>query len=264
MTTSCGHARRVCWPETGPQLASAEVVEARQHTDSCVACQCFMRDMAALAALAARSASTPQERAPDDFRERLFAAAAAASRGERAPWRWQRVIGPIVAAAVLVVAGIVGMTVRYEGTSRSPADPLTLLATEHQESLGESPLVSSDMAEVARWLERRVDFPVFIPELPQARLRGARVSMLDGRRGAVLRYDVTGVTMSYFIMPLSPESVRRDEPVVFVHASVGGVHIVTWHEDGLLHAMVGTSSATRLEQLARHCVDQMKLMVAPG
>lgn len=43
--------------------------------DSCSACQRFVSDIAALAALAAHSASVPQERAPDELRERLLQAA---------------------------------------------------------------------------------------------------------------------------------------------------------------------------------------------
>jgi anti-sigma factor RsiW len=109
---------------------------------------------------------------------------------------------------------------------------------------------------VSRWVAQQLQRAVFVPTLPGAQLRGARLCVMDGRRGAVLEYDVAGVGLSYFVVPISTDTARGGVPLRFERALRGGFHLVAWREPGVLHVMVGGLPESRLATLARVCIEQ--------
>jgi anti-sigma factor RsiW len=255
VTKSCGRTRRLLWPGAGPRAASPEVIEAQQHLEVCTACQRFLRDMLALGDAIHDAAA--REHAPPDVRERLFSAIARARTGAQSPPRQHRRAQWFTAAGVLLV-GLVGPLTVNRLLRDTRTDPITAIAEDHAKSLGETHIASKDPAEITRWLAGQVHFAVRVPVLPGAELRGGRLCVLDGRRCAVMEYDVDGVAVSYFVVPDGTEPAGRGAPPRFDGTKRAGYHVVAWREPGLLHAMVGNLPESRLATLAKACVDQAR------
>jgi len=257
MTVSCGTARRVLWPDAGPRAASPDVVAAQNHLAHCPACQGFVDDMRRISAVVVSAAPRPV--APDSLRDRIFDQIERARSDTSGPRR-RRQIGTMVAAAAAILAAAITAIAIRSGAPRSVSPKLVaVLANEHARALGETRIVSSDARSITRWLSGQVQFAVYVPDLPGAELRGARLVMADGRRGAVVTYAMEGEVLSYFIVPASARDAPAPEPPVFDHTSLYGYQAVSWREPGLLHAMVGKVAPSRLEQLARYCVAHMKV-----
>ncbi|MPZ21241.1 MAG: hypothetical protein GEV06_25590 [Luteitalea sp.] len=107
-----------------------------------------------------------------------------------------------------------------------------------------------------QWLSGRVPFAVHIPVMPDAAFEGARLCYLDGRRGVVLRYQVDGDEVSYYVMLAGPSYAPPPAPERFLRGAESGYQVVAWHDAGLTHALVGKLPEARLLQLARFCVDR--------
>jgi anti-sigma factor RsiW len=147
-------------------------------------------------------------------------------------------------------------------TRDAPADIIAELTAEHARAVGEAHIASSDHAGVATWLARHVHFGAQVPVLPGATLRGARISVFDGRPSAVLEYDVAGTAMSYFMIPNERGSADASSAVRFDQTARAGYRVISWREPGLLHAMVGNLSPPQLLALAKACVEQARRGVA--
>ena len=254
---TCGRARRLLWPDGGPRPAAPEVIDAQEHVAGCTACHGFIAEMRAMGEVVRESA--PRDQAPAEVRDRLFAALAHARTG--APPRRRRYAGNrllLAAAALLVILGATLLAGRL--TRQSPADTIAALAEDHARAVGEAHIASRDPAEVATWLGGRVHFAMQVPVLPGASLRGARISVFDGRRSAVLEYDVEGTAMSYFVIP--NETLDSRSPMRFDQTARAGYQVVSWREPGLFHAMVGNLPASQLVSLAKACVEQAGRAVA--
>jgi anti-sigma factor RsiW len=141
-------------------------------------------------------------------------------------------------------------------TRDAPVDPIAVLAEDHARAVGEARLASSRPSEVANWLARQVHFAMLVPILPGASLRGARISVLDGRRAAIVEYDVDGTALSYFVVPNESPSFDAGTPMRFEHTARMGYHVISWREPGLLHAMVGNLPEAQLMTFAKACVEQ--------
>ncbi|MFN2397340.1 MAG: hypothetical protein ABR543_01655 [Gemmatimonadaceae bacterium] len=260
MTMTCGQTRRALWPDAGPRSATAPILEAQEHASGCAACQSFFAEMRAVADGLREAAPRPV--APMDVRNRLFKALARARTGEafrprRLPWPaslW-------TAAAILVLA----LGVRVFWTSAEPAVPdefLSALAEDHARAVSGRGITSSDPHDVSRWLTRHLPFAVHIPVFDVAVIRGARIGLIHGRRGAVVEYELGEKTVSYFVVPAGNASTRTDGPPVLRHAAGDGYGIVFWREAGLIHALVGSVPDSSLERLAKECIEQMRLALA--
>jgi anti-sigma factor RsiW len=260
VTMTCGRARRLVWPGAGPRSASPDVIEAQQHLEACSACQQFARDMLALGD--AIHDAAPREHAPPDVRGRLFSAIARARAGTQPPpSRRRRRVQWLAAAAVLLI-GVAGTLTVGRVLRAGRADPIAAIAEDHAGALGQTHIASQNPAEIARWLEGQVQFAMHVPVLPGAALRGARLCVMDGRRGAVVEYIVDGVAVSYFVVPDEAGPASQGTTAQFDRTKRAGYQVVAWREPGLLHAMVGNLPETRLVTLAKACVDQARRAVA--
>jgi anti-sigma factor RsiW len=235
------------------------VIEAQAHLAGCESCQHFMRDMRALGEAVHDAA--PRERAPAEVRSRLFTAIARARAGMQ-PLSFRRVRPSWVAAAAVLVA-IAGGAITAERLLRvAPNDPLSALVADHAGTVVGAHIVSSDPAEIGQWLARQVHFAMHVPVLPGARLRGARICIMDGRRGAVVEYEVDQMPVSYFVVPNELTHANDADVSGFDRAVRAGYRIVSWQEPGLLHAMVGDLPESRLASLAEACVEQAQRAMA--
>ena len=257
----CGKARRLLWPTGGPRELTPALEAAQQHLETCPACQTFEADMWRLVAQIGDHA--PRETAPLEVRERLFGAVAAArvaSGTARTRSRWHALAA---AAVVLVLIGL--GTTDWLDHRTGPPDALAALADDHMRAIGGDRLLSSDTAAVAEWLRARLPFAVHVPVMPDLQLRGARLCLMDGRRGAVVEYrTATGEPLSYYVVP-APEGRPVTVGADIRRASRGGYHVVGWTEPGLLHALVANLPESRLLELARLCMKEMEVaLFHPG
>jgi anti-sigma factor RsiW len=130
------------------------------------------------------------------------------------------------------------------------------VAEDHVRSAHEESITSADAAAVEQWLSVRVPFAVHMPMIPDAVLKGARLCYLDGHRGAVLRYQVEGDEVSFYVMPIG-SNAPPPAPEQFLRGVERGYQIVAWQHAALIHALVGNVPEVRLLQMARYCVDRL-------
>jgi anti-sigma factor RsiW len=260
-TSPCGRARRILWPAGEPRVATPEVIAAQQHLATCDDCRAFLDEMRRISTTL--SSLAPRDTAPADVRERLFTALARERSGV-ARFRSSASRAVRWAAAVSVAALLVGgVALLRVTTRRSGAEAVAaMVVNEHVRSGDEARLSAGDAEVVTRWLAPQVSFAVHVPSLPNADLRGARVVSIDGRRAAVIEYAVRGTAVSYFVIPEPDRPGTPGEPPRLGLTSRAGYRLVTWHEPGLLHAMVGDLPNAELASLARACIEQMRRTVA--
>ncbi|MEP7327328.1 MAG: hypothetical protein ABI836_15365 [Gemmatimonadota bacterium] len=256
MTSGCGKARRILWPDGSPRVVTTEWLEAERHVEACAYCRRFLEEMVQAAERLRTEIVRPA--APLEVRDRLFKAVAHARIGyQRRSWRSRGLIAALAALTVAVVG--TWWVVRSRG---EPGQPIAeLLVADHQRAVGADGLRSADPAVTTRWLERQLDFAVQVPTFPNAELLGARVVVLDGRRAAAMQYRIDGRLVSYYVSPVLhvPGSAGMRPPSP---ARWAGYQVVSWQEPGLLHALVGTLSDARLEELARICIAQMGMTLS--
>lgn len=255
MSMRCGSARRPLWPDQGPRLTTPETVAAQQHLEACPACRRFITEMT-IAAEQVREYA-PRRTAPQAVRERLFTTLARRRASLPAARRngLRSRLGIIVAVMVTIAVGITGWARRFTGESTTWA-AIATLAEDHVRALQDESIATSDPAVIRRWIAARVSFAVRVPEMPGAALEGARLCLLNGQRGAVLRFRVDGRVISYYVMR---EGGSADTPVPaerFLHGAEAGYEVVTWRAAGLTYALVGDLPRERLSALARACTHQ--------
>ncbi len=261
VSTTCGRVRRILWPDGGPRVTSPELIDAQEHIAQCEACQQFVREMRAQADLVRDSAA--REQAPAEVRRRLFTAVARARAGTQPSPRRLVPVSWLIAAAALLV--MLGGTLAVDHVLRhGTVDPMSALADDHARALGDAHIASADPVVVSRWLAGQVHFAMLVPALPNARLLGARLRIMDGRRGAAVQYEVNGVAVTYFVVPLGSGG---EQPSLGTGAgrlerlTRAGYRVVAWREPGLLHAMVGSLPDSQLATLAKACIKQARSTV---
>jgi hypothetical protein len=257
---TCGRARRLLWPDTGPREATAEIVAAREHAGRCSLCQRFLDDMCRLSERIREAMPRPE--APVEVRDRLFKAIARARTDDtaRGSARRHRRWAAGLAAALLVGGTWLGLSLIPERAILSP-DALGAIAEDHLRSQRNPGLASSDSVEVARWLADRLPFAMEIPIFPDAQLKGARLVLVNRQSGAVVDYTIAGRPLSYYVLPAADgEAAARTRDIRLV--SRAGYHIAVWDDAGLTHALVAGLPGPRLIELAHYCIEQMTSAVA--
>jgi anti-sigma factor RsiW len=262
MMMTCGRARRLLWPDTGPREATAEVVEARAHVSGCELCRRFFEDMRRVSERI--RAGAPRPEAPVAVRDRLFKAIARARTGASGPQvaaSWRRRLAVGLVATVLLAGAWLG----YVATHRRgmPAgDALSAIVEDHVRAQSGSGLASSDSLDVARWLADRLPFAVQVPIFPGGRLKGARVLPVnDHQPGAVVEYAIGDKALSYYVLPTTsggtvpPRQIRLTSRL--------GYHLAVWEDAGLTHALVAVLPEPKLLALARYCIHQMMAALGP-
>ncbi|MFN2421303.1 MAG: hypothetical protein ABR527_07980 [Gemmatimonadota bacterium] len=254
MSDSCGHARRLLWPDAGLRAADEATVAARRHSGACRDCRAFFADMAAVRD--AVRASLSDDAMPTELRERIYGRLAEA-RSARARSGWRKGVTAAAIAAVLVVGALLLLP------SRSPVAPLvSILAAEHAKAVGGDRLISADRSEIERWLSARVPFAVHVPEFSGGSLSGARICLTEDGRGAVVEYAVGDRPLSYFVLPSSSEPPPMR--VGLTRAAESGYRMVLWRDAGLVHALVGALSEDQLDRFARECIVQAMRLASCG
>jgi hypothetical protein len=248
---TCGRARRLLWPDSGPREATEEIIAAREHASGCDACQIFLDDMRRLSMQISRGAARAV--APPEMRDRLFRTIAVA-RTSAAPARAARLRSMAFAViAALLVFGLswMGYLAVHDGSSGN--DMVGSIVEDRLRSQKSAGLASSDSLQVAQWLSERLPFAVQVPIFPDARLVGARLLVDDQLSGAVVEYAVQGLVLTYYVLPGAAAGLARHVQT----SSRNGYRVASWHDAGLTHALVATLPGSKLIEYARYCMHQM-------
>ena len=249
---NCSEARHALWPPERPRLAEAAVLEARQHVQGCPACESYFAQDRAL--LDAYDRAT-QERAPQILRERVFdALARERSRGlgipltDRVRRRW------VVGAAASVVGLLAGGFAMSLLNAPAAINDGGLFAEDYlRRAVAEERIVSSDAAEISRFLTRELGRPIWPLQIAGLRCTSAEICLIEGRRGAMIQYVEDGREISHYLIPREGTRRRDPEPASAWSTSsgAGGPALITFATPEIEQALVGEVSEARLMELAR-------------
>ncbi len=258
---TCGRARRLLWPDTGPRKATAEIVAAREHASRCPLCQRFLDDMCRLGERI--HDAMPRPEAPVEVRDRLFRALARARTGgaSRGTLRRHRLWAGGLAVALLVGGTWLRLSLLPERVTPS-LDPLGAVAEDHLRSQRNTGLASSDSLDVARWLADRLPFAIDIPIFPGAQLKGARLLLVNRQSGAVVDYLIAGHHLSYYVLPAIDGGAGTTTARQIHVTSRAGYRVAAWEDAGLTHALVAGLPGSKLVELAHYCIKQMMAAVS--
>jgi anti-sigma factor RsiW len=227
---------------------------AREHAGQCPDCRGFLEDMRRLGDAIAQA--MPRPPAPMEVRDRLFRSIARArieATGKTAG-HGRRRFGAGLAVALLLGGAWLGWRAGSDSRALRP-DVLGAIADDHLQAERNAGMISSDSAEVARWLRERLSFGVEVPLFPDARLTGARLLPVGGQSGAVVEYTIAGRSLSYYILPGASVDAAVEPRQVHV-ASRAGYRIASWQDGGLTHALIAGLPGPKLVELARYCIEQ--------
>ncbi len=250
---NCSEARHALWPPERPRLAEAEVLEARRHVLGCEACESYFEQDRVLLDAYDRAS---QERAPQMLRERVFdALARERSRGlvleppRRVSRRW-------AVAAVASVVGLLagGFTVSLLNGPDGGLNDGGLFAEDYlRRAVSQERLVSSDADEIGRFLTRELGRPIRPLQIDGLRCTSAEICLIEGRRGAMIKYVQDGREISHYLIPQEGTPGRDPElSSTFSRRGNGGPSLITWATPEIEQALVGEVPAARLMELARN------------
>jgi anti-sigma factor RsiW len=251
------------WERLDEFLDGALPADARwavaAHLDECTVCRTQVATQARLRSLV-RERLTAIEPAPG-LTTRLTSALATeavpltadASR----PWspmplRWVALVGPLLAALLLVIAFAVPAAKADADLTRELVATHALFA--HDESLLD---VAGDAAAVTTWFRATAGFQITAPQLDGYTLVGGRLIALDGRPVAQLVYEgrPDDDYLSLLRFPhdglfagLIPLQLHVNDGVA-LH-QVGSMSLATWVSGGERVALIGSAPLTELRRLA--------------
>jgi len=227
------------------------------HLAMCRHCRAFWRQVRGLDRDAEAALSNLEREMPADLTERLSARIGARTDGASvtqpmaAPWRW----AAMAAAVVLVAASTAGVWLVSGSKQRAWRGQLALVADDFDRTDLAPAFRSGEPESVQRWLADRLPFGAHVPEVPEARLVGARTTELDGRPAAIVRYETAaGRPVSLYLMSAGPADPVALEPAEFVGRRQRGHQVVAWQGAGLTHALVGDLPEVDLQHLAVYCL----------
>lgn len=251
----CKNARQTVWPPERLQIANEDVARARAHLEDCPACQEYLTQDGALLDSYDRFRG---ERAPRRVRERVFDALARERAGIlSAPGNGGRLRSMssswlLGAAAALVVLSVGGTTLAMGDRIARQADAL-FVEDYLRRAVGEDYIDSSSPAEVTHFLARELGLNVDLLEMDGLQLAGAEICLVDGYRGAMVRYRDGDREVSHYMIPKDGATERNPtaNPGVDVTSGPGAPSVVTWATPSIEQALVGELSEARLIALAQ-------------
>jgi anti-sigma factor RsiW len=116
---------------------------------------------------------------------------------------------------------------------------------------GREQIVSGSAQQVESWFQGRVDFPVRVPDVPDAALQDARVCDISGRKAALLHYrhNPGDALISVFVAE-EPKSFDRQMKGGTLVASNQGLNSTLWCHRGLVYDVVAPLDDATLQQIA--------------
>ncbi|HUK66732.1 MAG TPA: zf-HC2 domain-containing protein [Anaeromyxobacteraceae bacterium] len=255
-TMDCAELARTLDAYLDRELAPREEAEAVAHLASCPCCRELAegegrRRSAIRAGLkAAMGPCSEAGRAPDELRARLRLAL---SQQKKPLWR--RVLAPLpIGALAACAAGFV-----FVFATQSGRDPLVEESVlKHTRDLPlEISAASLGPDSVARWFDGKLDFNPAPPRFrgPDIRVVGARLSHIQDRPAAYVRYELPTGHLGLFI--LDDPDRRFGEAGRVVHVGPSSVHLINargfnvavWRRNEIVYSLVSDLDEDDLTRL---------------
>lgn len=252
----CSDVARALDAHLDGELAGPEQAELEAHLAGCTDCRgradAERRARSALRAQLRRALGpgSPTGRAPAELRERIHHAL---SRERRPLWR--RALAPLPLAAVAAcTAGVLLVLVTHGGT-----DPLVEEAV--QKHARDLPLEVTAAAvgpeSVAHWFAGKLDFNPAPPQFRGAgvRLVGARLSYIQDRPAAYVRYDLPRGHLGLFILDDSQRPFHdlgrllHAGPASLRLINARGFNVAVWRHNELVYSLVSDLDEADLAKL---------------
>jgi anti-sigma factor RsiW len=171
-----------------PELESVAVAD---HVASCASCRSRLGDLRWLKE-AVRSTARPAV-ASEAFRARLLAAATRSRRRRRGLRLGALATG---LAAVLAASIFVPPVVRERRAMAELIGDHVGITVTREEAFD---IAGNDARSLERWFTGKIDFPLHIPAVPQAKLVGARLCDIAGRHIPLASYELGTRRVSIFL-----------------------------------------------------------------
>lgn len=238
------------------ELDAPERAEADAHLAACPACRAQadaegqVRSAMRARLRTAFGVGTPAGRAPVELRERIHEALA----HERRPL-WRRALSPLPIAALAACAAGVLVVIATNGG----ADPLVEEAVrKHTRDLPlEVTAASVGPDSVAHWFAGKLDFNAAPPQFHRAEVRlvGARLSHIQDRPAAYMRYDLPRGHLGLFILDDPerhfPDVVRmlHTGPAAVRLINARGYNVAVWRRNEIVYSLVSDLDEQDLRKL---------------
>jgi len=180
------------------------------------------------------------------------------------PLRWVALVGPLLAALLLVIAFAVPAARADADLTRELVATHALFA--HDESLLD---VAGDAAAVTTWFRATAGFQITAPQLDGYTLVGGRLIALDGRPVAQLVYEgrpdddyLSLLRFPHDGLYAGPIPLHVNDGVALHQA--GPVSVATWVSGEERVALIGTAPSEELRRLAGDLAAQSETAPAPS
>ena len=170
----------------------------------------------------------------------------AGSHEKRFTKRLRLMTTPLLVSAVLAVVFIV--VNGFFPENKHVPDLVNLAVHSHQERLNDNiplDIRSSDPIHVARWFEKRVDFPVSFAQEPVKNLRllGGRLVEFQGGKAVFLSYEMGQHRLSLVMTASQGGDFSRGQEftfkqIKFYQSTYHGFQTLSWTQEGLAYVVV--------------------------
>ena len=223
------------------ELSTKETVDVQTHLDTCPDCSVLYRNEELFLDLIKKS--LPSAVAPRGLKHRVMQSLEACSHEKRFTKRLRLMTTP------LLVSAVVFMVVNGFLPENKPVPDLVDLAVHsHQEHLNDNiplDIRSSDPIHVARWFEKRVDFPVSFAQEPVKNLRllGGRLVEFQGGKAIFLSYEMGQHRLSLVMTASQGSDFFRGQEftfkqIKFSQSTYHGFQTLSWTQEGLAYVVV--------------------------
>ncbi len=255
---NCDRARRLFGAAWDDELTQAEREWLDAHFAACAGCRAAasregrVRDAVRRTLQAALGPGSRHGRAPDALRDRIRQSL----QRERRPL-WRRALSPLpLGAAAACLAGVLLVLATHGGS-----DPLVDEAIrKHTRDLPlEVTAASMGPESVGRWFAGKLDFNAAPPRFRgnEVRLVGARLSNIQDRPAAYVRYELPHGHLGLFILDDPQgrfgEASRMLQfgpaPVRVVNAR--GYNVAVWRRNEIVYSLVSDLDADDLARLVQ-------------
>src|SRR5437660_5163902 len=185
----CQTMSRLLHPYLDGELSAREALDIQAHLERCPDCAALYQNEKRFVDLLKGALRVPV--GPDGLRQRVRKVAEATGQERRSRKRFRLMAVPSLALTVvaLLVIGILAL-------GKKPLQDLVDVAVNtHQGYLNDNlplDIKSSDPAQVVRWFEKRINFPISLGQEPvkNLRLRGGRLVAFQGKNAVFLTYEM--------------------------------------------------------------------------
>jgi anti-sigma factor RsiW len=247
---TCADARALIPAWVDQELSQLDGLALERHLSVCPQCASEAKRHASF--VKGLKGHLPRLQAPADLRARVLRgldSAAFPPKQRLRPLAWLG--GGVLAGAALVA--LLTLLLPQRGAQDAWTQFYRDDHQTHSQADTEVQYRSSSQPMVAAWLAKNLGHPVHVPEMPDAQLVGARLSVLRGQTVALDVYRSQGKTVSLFVgdpKVLCPLTLPQDQ----LFADSGSPYsLVAWQHKGHFHILVAELGLEQLKKLAHQC-----------